>query len=146
MAWEFNNGMWVRKGILDNTIEGKARGNIALAGIGMVVLDLIGNMEGRLHGTRLRFYEPNYNAESRSGENATASIALDDYGRWDRDGKVSNAVKERKIEGRIHFIKLSDDLNGCVMIEYFNTRSNKPNQDSDNLSVIHYVPYEITTH
>ena len=63
MAFSFGNSKYVNEGYLDNTTPGKTVGEVELAGLGKVVLELEGDMQGQLGGRRLNFRNPSYDPE-----------------------------------------------------------------------------------
>lgn len=68
MVWTLGDGKWIRWGYLDNSTPGQTVGEIAAAHIGMVALNLRGDMSGRLRGTQMMFENCSYDPEHVDGD------------------------------------------------------------------------------
>ena len=60
MAYRFGNYKWIRDGALDNHVPGKTTGHIEMANLGLVTLELTGDMQGELKGHTVNFCNPDY--------------------------------------------------------------------------------------
>ncbi len=113
MAYRFANGIWVKQGTLDNTIEGKVVGDIELAFLGSVKLELQGNMLRELRGEKIRFenraYDPSFARRHGSPTRTfTPAQYFEGFSRYQK-GEVGNIY----IDHRLHVHWFSDVEGEC---------------------------------
>lgn len=68
MVWTLGEGRWIQWGYLDNTTPGRTVGEIAAAHVGMISLDLRGDMAGQLRGSHLIFENCSYDQDHTDGD------------------------------------------------------------------------------
>ena len=114
MAWRFSSSRFVKEGYLDNTRFGRTVGEIEFGGLGKIVLDLEGDMQGGLKHKLMRFsnpdYDPEFVLEHGIGRTSTAQEYMRDFDRVQR-GTVGTMI------GRpyLHLEWYSESNGRCVI-------------------------------
>ena len=95
MAWRFAGSRFVKEGYLDNTRFGRTVGEIEFGGLGKIVLDLDGDMQGGLKRKLMSFsnpdYDPEFVLEHGRGRTSTAQEYMRDFDRMQR-GSVGTMI------------------------------------------------------
>lgn len=114
MTWDFAQGLWVCEGVLDNMHPRFTRGNIYLAGIGPMELNLRGDMDGCLKGRRMRFYnhayDPTHTQEDPKGVPVSPKKALSYLERYQ-----VGAVYRIRLDDILHIEWCSRDNGYCTI-------------------------------